>query len=473
MCFANFFIMPSFSPELLPELLLARLAGFPDAKIGWVAYSGGVDSSVLLDCLVAARNRLPFEIRALHVHHGLHPDADAWSEHCACECRRLGVPLEIRRVEVSRTRGESLEALARQARYEAMSAVLGRGDLLLSAQHRDDQAETLLLALMRGSGPAGLAAMPFVALLGEGWLVRPLLEHGRAELRAYAEGRNLRWQEDPGNRSLRFDRNFLRHRVLPLLAERWPSCAASIARSAANCAEAQGVIDVLVEEKLSGVAGRWPDALSISLLGDLPVPFRKLVLRHWFRKLGLALPDSRRLDRILCDVIGARPDADPLVAWPGCEVRRYRDDLFAMAPLPSRPPAGPIHWGRGVLSLPGAVGCLELLAPDGSPLDPLDLFATGLEVRFRVKGLFCRTVRDRHRRPLKKLYQEAGVPPWIRPHVPLVFVEGNLLAVADIRTCHSDAPVGRRQFRLRWRSEMCERLRIGREEAVGSDTSRF
>jgi len=459
--------MSTFTPEHLPELLLARLAGFPDAKIGWVAYSGGIDSTVLLDGLVTVRSRLPFEIRALHVHHGLHPDADAWSEHCARECRRLGVPLEIRRVEIPHTRGESLEALARQARYDAMSTVLGRGDLLLSAQHRDDQAETLLLALMRGSGPAGLAAMPLMAPLGEGWLVRPLLEHGRAELLAYAQGRNLRWQEDPGNRSLRFDRNFLRHRVLPLLAERWPSCAASIARSAANCAEAQGVIDLLMEEKLYKVAGRRPDTLSIASLGDLPLPLRKLVLRHWFRKLGLALPDSRLLDRVLCDVIGARPDADPLVAWPGCEVRRYRDDLFAMAPLPPRPPGGAIHWGRGGLSLPGAVGCLELLAPDGSPLDPLDLFAAGLEVRFGVQGLSCRTGRDRHRRSLKKLYQEAGVPSWVRPYVPLVFVDGDLLAVADIRTCHSDGSVGMRQFRLRWRSELGDRLRVGREEAVG------
>jgi tRNA(Ile)-lysidine synthase len=443
--------MPSFSPEHLPELLLTRLAGFPDVKVGWVAYSGGVDSSVLLDGLVTVRNRLAFEIRALHVHHGLHPDADAWSEHCSRECRRLGVPIEIRRVEVPRTRGESLEALARHARYEAMGSVLGQGDLLLSAQHRDDQAETLLLALMRGSGPAGLAAMPFVAPLGEGWLVRPLLEHSRADLLTYAEVRNLQWQEDPGNRSLRFDRNFLRHRVLPLLAERWPSCAASIARSAAQCAEAQGVIDLLVEEKLSGVAGHRPDTLSITRLGDLPLPLRKLVLRHWFRKLGLALPSSRRLDRVLCDVMNARPDADPLVAWPGCEVRRYRDDLFAMAPLPPRPPAVPIHWGRSVLSLPGALGCLELLAPDGSLLDPLDFFSQGLEVRFGVQGLFCRAGRDGHHRPLKKLYQEAGVPPWARPYVPLVFIEGKLLAVANIRICHPDGPVGRRQFRLRWR----------------------
>jgi tRNA(Ile)-lysidine synthase len=435
-------------PAFTPELLLPSLAPLSDAKIGWIAYSGGMDSTVLLHALAAVRDRLSFEIRALHLDHGLHADSPTWAAHCARTCARLAVPFETRRLDVAQVPGESLEALARQARYQTMAGLLGTGDLLLTAQHRDDQAETLLLALMRGSGPAGLAAMPRMAPLGAGRLVRPLLGHSRTDLLDYARSRNLDWLEDPANRSLRFDRNFLRHQVLPLLAERWPSCSKAIARSAAHCAEAQGIIEHLAADQLPEVAGRSPGTLSIARLGSLDLPLRKLVLRRWLREHALPPPDSRHLDRILSEVLSARADADPLVSWPGCEVRRYRDDLFAMAPLPPVPAPGSIHWDRGALPLPSALGHLELRAATEQRLDPLDLFADGLEVRFGVKGLFCRTARGRHRRPLKKLYQEAGVPPWVRPYVPLLFAATDLIAVGDFWVCCLDGMA--QKFRIRW-----------------------
>jgi tRNA(Ile)-lysidine synthase len=437
------------------ELLIARLACFAGSRVGWIAYSGGLDSSVLLHALVRIRDRLGFEIRALHVDHGLHPSSRAWAAHCAHTCERLGMPLQSRRAEVVPIPGKSLEALARKVRYEVMARLLGPEDLLLTAQHRDDQAETLLLALMRGSGPAGLAAMPAVAPLGAGLLVRPLLEHGRVELLEYAESRNLAWLEDPGNQSPRFDRNFLRHRVLPLLAERWPSCASLIARSASHCAEAQETIDLFCDQEIRRLPGRWPETLSIARLGALRLPVRKLVLRHWFRRRNLAPPDSRHLTRILSEVMTARADAAPLVSWPGCEVRRYRDDLFAMAPLPPFPEPRPIHWDRGALGLPSVLGYLELLGTDGKRLDPLHLFAQGLSVRFGTKGLSCRHARGGHRRPLKKLYQEAGLPPWVRPYMPLIFSQGDLIAVGDFWVCFPDRHA--QEFRIRWKPEQSGR----------------
>jgi tRNA(Ile)-lysidine synthase len=438
----------------MPECLLSSLNSFSDAQIGWIAYSGGMDSSVLLHALVAIRDRLAFEIRAVHVDHGLHADSRAWSEHCARACERLAVPLRTRRVEVAPVRGESLEALARKARYGAMADLLGQGDLLLAAQHKDDQAETLLLALMRGSGPAGLAAMPRLASLGAGRLLRPLLDYSRMELLDYATCRNLDWLEDPGNRSLRFDRNFLRHRVLPLLAERWPSYATSIARSAEYCGEAQGVINLFVEDELSKVGGGRPNTLSIARLRNLSLPVRKSVLRHWFRKRGLAPPDSRHMGRIASEVMGTRADANPLVAWPGCEVRRYRDDLFAMEPLPALPPTGPLPWKKGILRLPCGFGQLKLLAGRGQELGPLDVFADGLEVRFGVHGLACRRVPGGHRRSLKKLFQEAGVPPWIRPYIPLIFAQGALAAVGDFWVCFPDGAAQERRLQVRWESDL-------------------
>jgi len=436
----------------LPELLLPRLAPLPAARNGWVAYSGGMDSSVLLHALAAIRERLPFELGALHVDHGLHRDSGAWAAHCARTCERLRVPFRTRRLALTRSRGESPEAVAREARYASMARMLGPDNLLFTAQHRDDQAETLLLALLRGSGPAGLAAMPAVAPLGSGWLVRPLLGFGRAELRAYAEGRRLSWLEDPGNRDLGLDRNFLRHRVLPRLAERWPAGAAGIARSATHCAEAQAIIDDVTRNALPAAAGRQPGTLSIQYLLTLELPLRKAVLRRWFRDRDRVPPDSRHLGRILTEAMTARADANPLIAWPGCEVRRYRDDLFALAPLPPVPAPDPLPWRRGVLTLPEGLGALELLAADGRCLDPRELLAPGLTVRFGVPGLCCRQVWGGRRRPLKKLFQERGIPPWVRPYAPLVFARGELIAVGSTWTCRPEDAAWWQEFCVRWTS---------------------
>lgn len=436
--------MPAFTPQsLLPEL-----AAYSSAGVCWIAYSGGMDSSVLLHSLAALRGQLPFEIRALHVDHRLQASSPAWAAHCVRTCERLGVALEIRQIEVLAARGESLEAVARERRYRAMAKLLGPGDLLLTAQHRDDQAETLLLALMRGSGPKGLAAMPRKAPLGAGCLVRPLLETSRARLLDYARAQDLEWIDDPSNSDLDFDRNFLRHRVLPLLARRWPACATGIARSSGHCAEAQGLIELFARDELRKATGQRPGTLSISRLGDLAPPLRKAVLRHWFEKRDLPPPDSRHLDRILTEAMTLRADATPLVAWRGCEVRRYRDDLFAMVPLPPLPGLEPIRWERGALVLPSELGSLQMLATDGKRLDPADLFPEGLDVRFAVQGLVCRSRPGGHRRSLRKLYQDAGVPPWLRPYVPLLFSGGSLVAVGDLWICHGDASDDR-PFRIR------------------------
>jgi len=441
-------------PAFTPELLLSELVSHSAAEVCWVAYSGGMDSAVLLHALVALNGRLPFEVRALHLDHGLHPSSGAWVDHCVRACERLGVFLKTRQIDVAAARGESLEAVARELRYQAMAEMLGRGDLLLTAQHRDDQAETLLLALMRGSGTKGLAAMPSRAPLGVGWLVRPLLEFSRAELLDYAWRQGLEWIQDPANGDLGFDRNFLRHRVLPVLAERWPACAAGIARSAGHCAEAQGLVEHYAQDELVKSAGQRPATLSISRLRNLPLALRKAVLRCWFRNCRLAVPDSRHLNRILTEVMPARADAKPLVAWRGCEVRRYRDDLFAMAPLPLVPDSTPVQWETGVLSLPNGLGHLELCGLDGQSLNPRDFAADGLAIRFGVEGLFCRRGAGRPPRPLRKLYQEVGIPPWVRPFVPLLFAEGSLIAVGDIWICDPDCSAVESGFRIVWSNHL-------------------
>lgn len=428
--------------------LLALLRSLPEARRCWVAYSGGLDSRVLLDLMAGLRQRLTLALAAVHVDHGLHPESVAWAGHCEARCADLGVRLVHLRVQVRS--GPGPEAAARAARYGALADLLNPGDLLLTAHHRDDQAETLLLALLRGAGVHGLAAMPVVAPLGSGFLVRPLLPYGRAELRAYALARGLDWVDDPSNLHLDLDRNWLRHRILPLLAERWPAASRTLARSAGHCAEAAALMDRLAAAEAACLTGRRPGTLSLVGLRRLDAALCRAVLRHWIGSLGLAAPSTSQLARIMTEVLHARPDADPLVAWAGCEVRRYRDDLFALPPLPKAPVGEELIWTAGVLALPGALGRLCLRDASGGELAPLDLGLGPLRVCFGATGLSCRPPGSIHHRPLKHLYQEAGVPPWLRGYIPLIFSSLGLVAVGALWVCAGEGPGTDRVVRVDW-----------------------
>jgi len=431
-----------------------------DAGRLWIAYSGGLDSSVLLHAAVAlsqvgrhaaagASGPKVFgrELRAIHIDHGLHAQSAQWACHCRMQCARLGVPLIECPLVLHRQAGESLEAVARSARYAAFAKWLEPGDAVAAAQHRDDQAETLLLALLRGSGVHGLASMPARSRLGVGLLVRPLLAFGRADLETYARQAGLSWVEDPSNCDVSLDRNLLRHQVLPRLRSRWPACDLSLARSATHSAEAASLLDGLADELLELVPGARPGTLSIQKLSKLPEPRRRLVLRRWLVREGFQLPSSDRIRRIICELMPAAADRAPLVAWRGCEIRRYRDDLYALLPLPPVPDQV-IQLDRQLpLQLPAPLG--RLCLPSGFEAEGL------LSVCFRRPGLRCRTDQgagaDFHR-GLKKLFQQAGVPGWIRPYVPLVLVDAELGAVAGLSVCDG------RLAGVRWEGHPWERF---------------
>jgi tRNA(Ile)-lysidine synthase len=424
-------------PECLAEVL-RRLGPFEDC---WVAFSGGADSTALLHAAARA-DQATGALRAIHIDHGLHADSPRWADHCRHICDALGVTLVVRRLNLTPIPGESLEATAREARYRALAAVLGPGDLMLTAHHQDDQAETLLLALLRGSGVHGLAAMPREAELGQGRLVRPLLDVSRATLEQYARHCGLSWIEDPSNASVRMDRNYLRNSVVPLLRSRWPGLSVTLSRSADHCAETAQLVDGLAAELMEGCTGAHPGTLGVRALGALGRSRRKAVLRLWLRRRGFALPDRRHLERILDEVIPARADADPLVAWTGCEVRRYRDDLFALDPLPPSPGALTIRRSPSgvppVLELPAGLGWLQWAdASDSSG----EAYGSGVSatVRFGSIGQNCRPKPRSRRRTLKNLFQEAGIPRWLRPYVPLVFSGDTLIAVAGVCRCWGES----------------------------------
>lgn len=457
--------------RLDPAALARWLAEWAPAARYWVAFSGGLDSCVLLHALVEVRSRLGAELAAVHLDHGIQPHSRNWAVFCQRRCAALGVPLRLLRLAWRRLPGASLEAQARERRYGAFAELLAPGEVLLSAQHEDDQAETLLLALLRGSGVRGLAAMPAVAPLGRGRLARPLLGLSRAALRDYALAQGLHWIEDPSNADMGLDRNFLRHQVLPLLRKRWPAASTTLARSAAHCAEASELLDQSAAQVIAAVRGSRPNALSLAALEELDRPLRKSVVRYWLLKRGCRPPDSRRLDQLLDEVPAARPDANPRLVWEGCEVRRYRGELLAMRPLPSLPSRNlSLSWRitgrRGVLELPPGFGRLEwrcesdadsaggrLMPEQAATRAPPSRAALGiieLQVRFGQSGHLCRTQLNRPRQGLKKLFQEAGIPAWLRPYLPLILYQEQLIAIAGVTFCHDrDCVLGARP-RLLW-----------------------
>ncbi|MEN9847337.1 MAG: hypothetical protein RL368_77, partial [Pseudomonadota bacterium] len=215
-----------------PTQLLQTLQELPPCRRYWVAYSGGLDSHVLLHALAKLRTHCTAHLHAVHIHHGLNPRADEWAKHCQQVCADLGIPSTVHAIHIPRNTGASLEALARDARYAALKSIIGEGEVCFTAHHGDDQAETVLLQLFRGAGVAGLSAMPRSAPLGNGWQVRPLLNYSRTQLQHYATTQQLHWIEDDSNLDLRFDRNFLRHAVLPILRQRWGSLSPTLQRVA-------------------------------------------------------------------------------------------------------------------------------------------------------------------------------------------------------------------------------------------------
>lgn len=384
-----------------------------------VAYSGGRDSHVLLHWLAGHRATLaPHRLWAIHVDHGLHPDSARWAMHCVAVCAALGLPLDVRRVDAQPKRGESAEAVARAARYAALAADMSDGDLLLTAHHQADQAETVLLALLRGAGLAGVAAMPARRRFGPGWLLRPLLDWPASRLAGYAQTHALQWVEDPSNGNARFDRNFLRAEVLPRLGTRWPAAAQGLARHAAHAAQAQTLLD-----ELATADGAGADTVSVSQLVALSAPRQHNLLRGWLRGHGVLAPSCARLEELLHQALTAGPDRLPYLPLGEHAVRVWQGRLhLTPEPLPTAP-AGTLRWRLDTpLDLPG-IGRLQVEASHGAGISAVLLGEPPvIDVRFRSD--------ETGGKALKKRLQAMVVPPWQRNRVPLLFHGERLLQIA-------------------------------------------
>jgi tRNA(Ile)-lysidine synthase len=433
----------SFSSEVLLQRLQSLLAGIEPRR--WiVAFSGGIDSTVLLHALASSATRVP--IVAIHVDHGLHPRSASWAEQCASVAASLDVAFRTVRVSVAENAGAGPEAAAREARYGAMLGIVEEGDCLLSGHHEDDQAETLLLNLMRGSGPAGLAGIGDSQDFGRGRLLRPMLGIGAAAIAEYARRHALEWIDDPSNVDTRFDRNFLRQEIIPRLADRWPAVSERLRWSAGLASEASALLNELGDIDVEACG--HPHRLSIATLATLSAARQRNLLRRATRRCGLPPPPATRLEQAVRELVSARDDAQPLVSWAGGELRRYRGEIFVLRPMPrpETPDRGMLLRAGESRPLGPAMGVLGLRESNDGGIDPA-LAAAGLAVSYRTGG---ETIRVGGRtRKVKKLLQEAGVLPWMRDRIPLLHSGSELVAVANLRV--SDAHWSVPGFVADWR----------------------
>lgn len=395
-----------------------------------VAFSGGLDSTVLLHQLMLWQQQHPAAtLRALHVHHNLSPHADAWAQHCTTLCQQWQIPCEVLRVQID-GRELGIEAAARQARYQALLDQLRPGEILLTAQHLDDQCETLLLALKRGSGPAGLAAMPQQMMLGAHPLLRPLLGCSRQQLENWATSHQLRWIEDESNRDTRYDRNFLRQTILPPLLARWPHFAAAAARSAALCGEQEQLLNELLAGELDALVRPDGSFLMTPLL-TMSEARRNALLRRWIARQGGTMPSRDSLSRLWHEVILSREDARPRLQLGQHEIRRYRQQLYWLTPVPSLRDVV-LSWPdlTRPLTLPQDLGWLQAVpeVKGGLRRPGAD---EQVSVRFQAQGYF-HLVGRAGGREMKKLWQEKGIAPWQRERIPLIYFNQTLVSAPGL-----------------------------------------
>ncbi|AHE98057.1 tRNA lysidine(34) synthetase TilS [Thioalkalivibrio paradoxus] len=401
--------------DTVTAALRTFLADHPEIDTLRVAFSGGRDSTVLLHalaCLDSGRT-----LTAMHVHHGLHEHAQAQAEHCQRFAAQIGVTCDVRRIRVPQDSAEGLEAAARDARYQVLVERMSTNSCVLTAHHAGDQAETFLLAALKGSGPYGLAAMRPLRRLGPCWLGRPLLGVGAAAVAAYAREQHLNWVEDPSNRDTRFDRNYLRRQVLPVLGPRF-AVEPRLGGAARLQAEAVEVLEGLLDPIVERLGGPAPGTLRVGGFLDQPPERRSWLLRRFLERAGVPAPRRGPLREFLRQLAEAGPDSSPVLQWNGSSLRSYRGLLYLLGagePGPPPPPGTLLDWPRGAP---------QMTLPDGRVLTVADLRAAGirssegLRIGFRQGGEVLHTPAGR--RSLKTLMQARGIPPWQRARVPLV-----------------------------------------------------
>ena len=404
----------------------------------FVGFSGGLDSSVLLHALVHIEHINCERVTALHANHGLHKAADAWEQHCRDLCRSWGIQFFSTHLDFDNVAGQGTEASARKARYCWFQGQMNDGAVLMTAHHFDDQVETILANLFRGSGAHGIAGIKKSRPFGPGRLWRPLLDVDRGSITQYAGAQGLSWIEDPMNTDLSYTRNYLRHQILPLVENKWPGVARTIARAATNWRDTAELLDDVARSDLRGIPHRQEGLfhlLRAPELTSLSSPRSANVLRSWFVRCGFKPPPRDHLQYVLKALVNTVPKATSVRALPGAEVRRYRDWLYLSKPL-RRQTVPSMVWDRNTTGTLLADNRLLVARPAvGEGIRKSVYDSESILVRPRYGGERCRLPGCPNHRKLKKLFQERGIPPWQRERIPLLYIGDSLAGVAGLWYC--------------------------------------
>jgi tRNA(Ile)-lysidine synthase len=435
----------------LPQLVAAVLRDHVHHRQSVVVgLSGGVDSVVMTHVLREVQPQLGFALSAVHVNHRLSPNADAWERFCVELCARLGIDLSVRQVDVVGIAGAGLEGAARRARYRAYADT--RAHWIALAHHRDDQAETVLLNVLRGAGVRGAAGIPVVRALDASQpdglrLIRPMLTVPRSDIAAYAAARGLAWIEDESNAAIRLGRNYLRHEILPRLAARFPAANARLAQAAAHFAEVQALLDELARQDLD--AASHEGRLQVQALRTLGAPRARNLLRSMLSRHGIAMPDTVRLDEMLHQLTSAPRDAAVELPVGEHVLRRFRGAVYLTSPQADIPVASR-PW-RGETELAWGNGRILFEPVQGEGIDLSALTRGLVTIQGRRGGERFRPDARRPRRTLKNLLQEAQIPPWQRDGMPLLWCGGQLVWVPGIGVaCDYRCPPGAAGVVVTW-----------------------
>ncbi len=412
--------------SLSTSKLQSFFSSFQNIEKFYIAYSGGLDSTVLLHVMHEAN----MSIHAVHVNHHLQEDCDVWQKHCEEVCKQIAVPFTVKHAQITKLAQKSLEDSAREIRYQLLEENIDKHSAMVTAHHQDDVAETLLLQLLRGAGPAGLAAMPECKLLAIGVHLRPLLSLSRAELLQYAKMHNLHWVEDPTNQQNDFDRNYLRNEVMPKLLERWPAAQQTISRSAKLQVDALICLQDLAEIDIQAAKTSQVHVLDIEVLQSLRRERLNNVLRYWIKSNDIRVPSKKILQQVVTDIVQKEElETSPLQSWKEGEIRRFRDHLYLLKPMKAHDISQEFRWN---IDQPLYIESLD------RTLLPEELKNSGaqipegvneLVVRFRTGGERLKPFGSKQHRSLKNLLQEAGIPPWERARIPLLFYNDKLISV--------------------------------------------
>jgi tRNA(Ile)-lysidine synthase len=401
-----------------------------------VAYSGGRDSHVLLHALWKLKPQFGFQLRAIHVNHGLQKDADNWVFHCQQTCQQYQVPLQIVSLQLTIPPGESLENVARIKRYAAFADLLQEKDILLTAHTQSDQAETFLLQMIRGSGLQGLGAIAPGKSLGKAKLARPLLDVSRDTIALYAKTEQLTWIEDKSNNDLRFRRNYLRKMILPPLKTLSKSVETCIARTAQHCQDAQALLDEYLIHDLQRCLTDQASILDLNVFLTLTTLKQQYVFRHWLKLNNAMSPSLRKCQDILYQIKHARMDSEPCIAFGHWQIRRYMGKLFLLTKKEQKsPPPQTIEWALSqALKLPdGSFWQAKIVKGRGISVSKLP--KATLQIAFRQGGERCRIQGRKHSRELKKILQDLKIPTWERAGLPLFYQGSELVGVGALFIC--------------------------------------